>query len=369
MPRRGGPYADSPDVRAKTVYQDEYVAFVERSRKSTLPVFYSLDNEPDLWESTHSRLQRDKLTYAALNEKSIAYARAIKEVAPRALVFGPALSGYYGFTTLSGAPDRGNRDFIEAYLAAMRKAETEGGSRLLDVLDVHWYPEARGGGVRVTRQDASPEVAEARVQAPRSLWDKTYVEQSWIAQKALGGEPVMLLPRLKEKIEKFYPGTRLAITEYNYGAGNDISGGLAEADVLGIFAREGVFAACVWPYSENEPYIDAARALYRNVDGKGMRFGDTLVSASTSDPAWSSIYAAVDRGNPGRVTLVVLNKSVTTRPLELTLRSSRAFKTAQVYRLTGAKPVPAADAPRALSEGTLVDQLPARSATFYSLTR
>ena len=44
------------------------------------------------------------------------------------------------------------------------------------------------------------------------------------------------------KIAAHYPGTKLSISEYNYGAGGDISGGIAQADVLGVFGREGLFS-------------------------------------------------------------------------------------------------------------------------------
>src|SRR6185295_3319375 len=109
--------------------------------------------------------------------------------------------------------------------------ERSAGRRLVDVLDLHWYPEARGGGVRVTEADSSAAVAAARVQAPRSLWDPSYVETSWISQDA-GVGAIRLLPRMREKIAAHAAGTLLAITEYNFGGGAHISGGLAQADAL-----------------------------------------------------------------------------------------------------------------------------------------
>ena len=63
------------------------------------------------------------------------------------------------------------------------------------------------------------------------------------------------------------------MTEYNYGAGDHISGGLAQADALGVFGREGLYLANYWgdgPGNGNLPtYIKAAFQLYRNYDGKG----------------------------------------------------------------------------------------------------
>src|SRR4029078_11004530 len=139
---------------------------------------------------------------------------------------------------------------------SMRAAEAHAHRRLLDVLDLHWYPEATGAGVRITEASAAPAVAQARVQAPRSLWDPSYVETSWIAQDA-GVGAIRLLPRLREKIAAHYPGTPVAITEYNYGGGGDGSGALAEADVLGIFGREGVFAAALWDLAGSHAFQDA----------------------------------------------------------------------------------------------------------------
>ena len=50
-------------------------------------------------------------------------------------------------------------------------------------------------------------------------------EHSWI-QKTLWG-PIDLLHWLQAKIDRFYPGTKLAFTEWNYGGANHISGAIA----------------------------------------------------------------------------------------------------------------------------------------------
>src|SRR5581483_7881435 len=132
------------------------------------PIFFSLDNEPDIWSATHAETHPEPLTYAELISKSIEYATAIKNVEPKALVFGAVNYGWNGYVTLQNAPDANHRDFHDVFLAAMAKADKKAGRRLIDSLDVHWYPEAQGGKVRVTEPDSSPEVVKARLQAPRS---------------------------------------------------------------------------------------------------------------------------------------------------------------------------------------------------------
>src|SRR3954453_22331969 len=117
---------------------------------------------------------------------------------------------------------------------------------------------------------------------------------------------------LLEKIGQRYPGAQLSMTEYNYGAGDHISGALAQADALGVFGREGMYLANYWgdgPGNGGLPkYIQAAFRLWRNYDGKGGVYGDTAVTATVADNAKASIFAATDSKNPGQLTIIVINK-------------------------------------------------------------
>jgi hypothetical protein len=176
------------------------------------------------------------------------------------------------------------------------------------------------------------------VQAPRSLWDPSYTENSWIAQSIPG--PIQLLPRLQADINQFDPGTKLSISEYNYGGGDEIAGAIAEADALGIFGEQGVYAASEWQLATNEDYIAAAFNMYRDFDGNDGTFGDTSVLASTSDVANSSIYASVDSANANVMTLVAINKSTQSSSATLHLDHVQPGATAAIYQLTSASTTP-----------------------------
>jgi hypothetical protein len=220
---------------------------------------------------------------------------------------------------------------------------------LIDYLDLHWYPEAQGTGasgssVRVVfgGNDNSAGVVEARVQAPRSLWDPGYTEQSWIAGAA--GGPIALIPRMQTKIEALYPGTKLAFTEWNYGGSGDISGGVATADVLGIFGREGVGMANIWP-SGSGLFALAAISVFRNFDGAGARFGDTSVSAQTTSIYSSSVYASTDSTNPSRLVIVAINKRAAPTTATIRIVGDSASDRAAVWLLAGSSPVVQSAAP------------------------
>ena len=324
----------TPDTTDAFVYQDEFVAWV-RANAGTTPVLFSLDNEPDLWSDTHAEIHPTALTYVELTTRSLDFAKAIKRAWPDVPVTGFVSYGWNGYVNLQNAPDRaGKGEFIDYFLAQVRMAEQAEGKRLVDYLDLHWYPEARGGNVRIIGRDVSAASITARVQAPRSLWDPSYVESSWIVS-TLNNQPVRLLPRLREKIARLNPGTKLAFTEWNYGAGDHISGAVATADVLGIFGRDSVELATYWKLNGAEPFADAAFEAFRNFDGQGGAFADTSLEATSSQVPMASIYASVDAANPGRTVLVVINKDTTARTAAITVAHPQRYQSLVPFTLSG----------------------------------
>lgn len=340
-PTAGATPSPTPDLTDGFVYQDDFVAWVKQNF-ADVPVLFSMDNEPDLWSSTHKDIHPQPVTYAELIQRNTDYARAVKAVSPTAPVLGLVSYGWQGFVTLQNAPDAGGEDFINHYLTKMQAAETSAGMRLIDYLDLHWYPEALGRGadgkdarIVFTAADTSPGMVEARVQAPRSLWDPDYREKSWIATNL--GAPIALIPRIQKKIDAHYPGTKLAITEWNYGGGGDISGAVATADVLGIFGREGVALASLWPIGP-DTFCQAAIGLFRNYDGAGAQFGDTSVEAITTSVVSSSVYASIDSSSPSRLVIVAINKRAEMTSATVRLTGDSAVRTAAVWVMSGTSP-------------------------------
>jgi hypothetical protein len=344
------PLSMTPNAGDGYVFTDEFANWLKNTKQPGQQVFYTLDNEPGLWDDTHPRIHPNKATFSELLSKTIAHASAIKDVDPSAKVFGPGGFGYSDFVDLNGAsdsnsqppaPGTGKLHFHQYLLQQLAAEEANQHRTLLDVLDMHWYPEAKGGGVRITAEGAlnnSAAVVAARVQAPRSLWDPTYTETSWITDCCSGG-PIQLLNHVQSDINTYKPGTKMAITEYNYGGGNHISGAIAEADVLGIFGKKDVYAATWWNIegAGNTDFTFAALDMFRNYDGAGGRFGDTSVNAMTSNDANSAVYAATDANNPNRMTLLAINRTNQPLTAAIAIADDNRFTTAQVYQLTGAQ--------------------------------
>lgn len=317
-PAKQRAFALVPDVADTNVFIDEYVNFLVnkygKANASTGIKGYSLDNEPALWPSTHPRIHPAPTTCQEITDKAIAYSTAIKNVDGSAEIFGPALYGFSAYLNFQNAPDWAAVKlrttytwFIDYYLGQLKTAEAASGKRLLDVLDVHWYPEAAGDHRIVDAAATTAADITARLQAPRTLWDPAYTEKSWIMQSTSNKAFFPLIPKLKASIDAFYPGTKLAFTEFDYGGPNHVSGGLATADVLGIFAKYGVYMGCLWPESSTASYQSAAYKLYRNYDGKRSTFGDLYIPSVTTDSVNTSVYGSIKKGT-NEIHLIVLNK-------------------------------------------------------------
>jgi hypothetical protein len=272
---------------------------------------YILDNEPMLWNVTHRDVHPDPTTYDELLTRTVAYASAVRRADPDAIIGGPAEWGWLGYlysaadrkAGLWWRPDRrahGDVPLIPWYLRALREREQRSGTRLLDLLDVHYYSMAPGVGLGVAGH-TDPAGAALRIRSTRSLWDPGYVDESWIR------EPIRLIPRLREWIEENHPGLGISIGEWNFGGELHASGGLAVAEVLGRLGREGIASAYYWTVPPaRSPAFWAFRA-FRDFDGGGGRFLDLSEAVRGGDDL-SSLFASRDAGGNHQVA-VLLNLS------------------------------------------------------------
>ncbi len=333
---KGSAFADEPDLTDGTVYMDEYVNYIINklgdSQSKTGIQGYSLDNEPALWSGTHPRIHPQPVGMKELSDKSIEVASAVKKLDPNAEIFGPALYGYTAFDHLADNDSStewetlksagGYHWYLDYYLDTMKQASDKAGVRLLDVLDIHYYSESCRNGT------------EDRLQSVRTLYEKGFVENSWIGQWCQTNIPI--LPTVQNSIDTYFPGTKLAITEYNFGGEDEPSGAIAQAEALGCYADANVYFASLWGGSE---YILSGINLYTNYDGKGGAFGETLMPTTTGDVSKSSAYAAQNK-DASTVTVMVTNKSLTdSEAAVISLKGAKkSYKKAAVYAVTAGSP-------------------------------
>lgn len=315
--KKNEPYSIIPDTTDNTVYIDEYVNYLVSAYGTASEGGingYFLDSEPELWHEKFSVLELEPISPEELVRRSSQLASSIKDIDSRAYVFGPSLSGLEGCIHLNDTSswseaaysDDSYSWFIDYYLSEMKKSGEEYGSRLLDVLDIHYYTEAQTPSGELVLYNNDDISNAYRMQAVRLLWDSEYTEMS---KTLLYKQFTPLIPMLQASIRMYYPKTRLSFSEYDFGGGTNISGTIAQVDALGTFAREGVYLACLSPVSGDYSYQKAAINLFTDYDGDGSGFGDIFVSCSNEDDIMSSVYAAADSNDSQKLNIILTNKN------------------------------------------------------------
>ena len=317
---------------------------------------YELGNEPGLWDSTHRDIHPNPTTYDELWEKSREAAIAVKEQDPSAEVLGFSEWGWpnYFCSAADGAPsspctasspDRAahaGTPLVEWLLQQFHAYEEAHGERLLNYIDVHYY--AQGG---------------SNTEVTRSLWDPTYTDPSWIDTN------IDLLPRMHAWVSANYPGTKIALSEYNLSVSSEpVVNALIQADVLGIFAREGLDLATRWPLSQDGPLIPDAFRMFRNYDGDHDTFGNVWTSSTSAEQGRLAVYGA-QRTSDGDYTIMVINKTSNPLTSSLSLSGMNPSSSAEVWQWTGESI--AHEANQSVASSGFTATYPARSITLFVL--
>lgn len=291
-----------------------------KAQKKKAELLISMDNEPGLWFESHRDSAAKGLTADDLVKMNTASAALVKEVLPDSKVIGwsawgalelagsnmdytpPGENGYQSYGTFKDPATEQWRDRkqhgytsqLEYYLKQMAAAEKKAGKRLIDIVDVHWYPEAVGvtsdGDTLKLSDNLEPDAALMAQQfdALREWYDPTYTNPTWLTQgenKSVFWTPFHpVIPALKKLVEQYYPGTKLAINEYDVGSRDYFHGALLRVAAMGIFMQEDLYMAQAW-YQTNDKrsFVFLAQQMYGNYDGKGGRVGGKFYTSKSDN--------------------------------------------------------------------------------------
>ncbi|KAG8865670.1 hypothetical protein FRB97_004528, partial [Tulasnella sp. 331] len=281
------------------------------------PTIVTVDNEIEIASSTHQDMHPSNIGYDEELARMVNTSVMAKAALPNALVAAPSTCAWWFYwTSVIGYTDNAahnNIDWLPWFLGQMNTASTKAGKRLLDYLDIHYYYAAD-----TSANDAAAKALRLRMS--RSLWDPTYVDESWIGTSTPQnhqGNPtcVWLIPRMQALIAQNYPGTKLSISEWSSTADTDITGGLLSADVLGIYGVYGVDSATYWATPDETGPVGLAYWLY---NGYGTHFGNSSVQVNLQAPDYVNgnvlgYFASINAAK--KISIVIVNKDI--KPISL----------------------------------------------------
>jgi hypothetical protein len=330
---------------------------------------YDLDNEPSWWDATQRDVHPSPFTYDEVTNNGIATALAVKTADPTAAVSGPVMDFWWDYfyskkdvesgwgsgpcyTPWSNPVDRQAHNgipLIAYYLQQFAAAEISHNMRLLDYMDLHTYFAGTYDGNSVAFTTAGDTgMQQARLNSTRVFWDPTYTDPNlqqpnyitdpnYTPSCSTPAQAPQLIPMMQSWVAANYPGTKLAIDEYNWGGLEAINGALAEADILGIFGSQGLDLGTFWPTTNPSTQMPGLTAftIYRNYDGAKSTFGDMALASTSGNQGALSVYGAL-RTADNIVTVVVINKTYGDLSATLSLANLTPNGAAKVYLYSNA---------------------------------
>jgi len=139
-------------------------------------LYWSMDNEPEIWNGTHDDVMPSLISASAFMDSYFAVAKKARERFPEIRLTGPVPANewqWYKWGDESLSIDGKYYCWLEYFIKRVSDEQKKTGIRLLDVLDIHWYPS----------ESSNADL----LQLHRVFFDKTYVYPGANGVKTING--------------------------------------------------------------------------------------------------------------------------------------------------------------------------------------
>ena len=251
---------DTGVANSTTIQQawvQHFVNTLGHASSSTGIKYYILDNEPSLWYSTHRDVHPNPATYQEMYNKIVAYATAIRAADPNAKIVGPEEWSWWamyfsGFDQANGIGaansdynTHGQTYYYPWLLQQLYAYKQQTGTQLIDILTRSLLQRAPGGS------DDSLSGQQTRNRETRILWDPTFQDPSWYGDIGINGRVTELDSHAEGDGEPVLSRACRSAARNTTGATKpNLNGATTQADVLGIYGREGFDLATRWTVAD-----------------------------------------------------------------------------------------------------------------------
>lgn len=258
--------------------------------------YWSMDNEMEIWSGTHSDLPLT-VTQQFLVERYLDVAKKAKKAWKDIKLTGPVAANEWqwcGVDSDPNAAEERNYCWLEYFIKKVAEAQKASGVKLLDVLDIHWYPTEK--------------TYEDRINWHRVFFDTTYVYPGANGIKKVNGGwdnsivKEFIFKRLNDWMNAYFGknhGIGLGLTETDLTTDDAMLTALIYASFLGTFMDNGVELFTPWSWGNG---MDEVAHLF-------IRYGHEFRVASTSsNDSLVSAYSSVTESQDS-MTIILVNRS------------------------------------------------------------
>jgi hypothetical protein len=105
--------------------------------------YWNMDNEPEIWEGTHDDVMPKQISAQEFMKRYIDLAKKARQKFPEIKLAGPVTANewqWYNWTNATISDNGKNYPWLEFFIKSVAEEQQKTGVKLLDVLDIHFYP-------------------------------------------------------------------------------------------------------------------------------------------------------------------------------------------------------------------------------------
>jgi len=284
--------------------------------------YWSMDNEPEIWSGTHDDVMKTQCTAEEFMQLYFKVAKAARAKFPNIKLSGPVPANEWQWFRWADGSTTGGKPWLEFFIKRVSEEEKATGIKLLDVLDIHYYP-------------GSSDPATC-LQFHRVFFDRNYVYPEANGLRTLNGgwdtslTKEYILGRCSDWLIKYMGANHtvgLGLTETALNSSNANIQAVWYGSTMGEFMKNGV--EIFTPWSWNVGMWEALHLFSRYNKGN-------YVQATSQNETLISAYPTINEAADS-MTVVVINRSLTEKKtVNLTfagyLLQNRAYS---MYSLSG----------------------------------
>jgi hypothetical protein len=260
--------------------------------------FWSMDNEPEIWSGTHDDVMGELISADEFLERYFKVAKLARQKFPEIKLTGPVPANEWQWYKWGDESLRINPlyyPWIEYFIKRVADEEKASGMKLLDMVDIHFYPG----------ESSDAEI----VQLHRVFYDKNYAYPGANGiRTSTGGWNTSLnkeyiFQRIEDWLDEYFGeghGITVGLTEFEANTNKPNVNSVLYASMLGTFSDHGVEVFAPWTWKPG--MWEVLHLFSRNAKEFSIRTSSTQ---NNTVSGYSSINAASDS-----VTVMLVNRDL-----------------------------------------------------------
>jgi hypothetical protein len=273
--------------------------------------YWNMDNEPEIWSGTHDDVMQEQLAAEEFMQLYFKVAKAARAKFPGIKLVGPVPANEwqwyrYGSDAISY---RGyNYCWLEYFILRIAEEEEASGVKLLDVLDIHFYPYSTD--------------AVELVQYHRIFFDRDYVYPEANGVKTVDGgwnnsiNKEYIFGRCTDWLNRYKGadhGVVFGVTEMGINSSDPNVQASCYASAMGEFMKNGVELFTPWSW---KPGMWETLHLFSRYSE------DFFVDAESEDDTYVSAYPTVNAASDSMTIFLVNRHTTAAKEIRLSVRNS-----------------------------------------------